>query len=352
MSARNELYEKILIMLTGVGIDVADIKSDIQIILSEYEVQERSTEIVLRNEDRNEYLIKKFLMAKIVKGCTERTIDHYKKELEFIFSRLNKTADNVEADDIRLYLAIRQKKDGITKTTAGNELLVLRTFYSYLMMEELVTKNPTLKIDRIKPDTKKEKAFTDLEVEKIRNCLKNAREKALVEVMLSTGCRVSELVQMKREEVKEGAIVVHGKGEKDRICYLNVKAMVALQNYMDERKDDNPYIFCGGREEMFKHTGIGGNEAGEWYRNKEFISETHTDKCTVENIVRKIGKRCGIKNVHPHRFRKTCATMALRRGMPIEKVSKMLGHEQLDTTKIYISIDEEEMEQAHRKYVI
>ena len=118
MSVRNELYEKILMILTSRGINAEDLKNDIQIILSGYEVQERSTEIALRNEDRNAYLIKKFIMSKIVKGCTERTVGYYRKMLEFIFERMKKPADSVEADDIRLYLALRQKKDGISRTTA------------------------------------------------------------------------------------------------------------------------------------------------------------------------------------------------------------------------------------------
>jgi len=351
VSARNDLCEKLIVMLDGRGIDIGKVKEDIQIILSEYEVQERTTEIALRDEDRNEYLIKKFLVAKMVKGCTERTIQYYRKTLEFIFNRIRKTADNIEADDIRLYLALRQKRDEITRTTANNELHVMRSFYAYLNAEEIISKNPTLKIERIKADTKKETAFTELEVERIRDCLANTREKAIVEVLLSTGCRVTELTLMKIEELKNSSIVVHGKGDKDRVCYLNAKAVVALQNYLNEREDDNPYIFCGGIKKMFE-TGQVGKRKGEWYQRKELISETHVDKGTIEQIVRKIGKRCGVENVHPHRFRKTCATMALKRGMPIEKVSKMLGHEQLDTTKIYISIDEEEMEQSHRKYVI
>ena len=352
MNARNELYEKIMMMFITHKIDITDIKDEVNILLSDYEVQNRITEVALRHEDRNEFLIKKFIISKTVKGCTKRTLKYYTEMLIFILGRINKTVDDIEADDIRLYLALRQKRDQVSRTTADNELRILRTFYTYLTAEELVLKNPTMKIDRIKKDTKKEPAFTELEVEKIRNCLKNTREKAVVEMMLSTGCRVGELTQMKIQELKDGVIVVHGKGEKDRITYLNAKAQLALDEYLKERKDGNPYIFCGGVYGKGTIKGYARGKRGEWYKYKELVGDGHASEGSIESMMRRIGKRCGVEGSHPHRFRKTCATMALRRGMPLEKVSKMLGHENLETTKIYISIGEEELEQAHRKYVI
>lgn len=350
MSVRNELFEKIMAAMLGKGMDIEIIKEDIRIILSGYEVQERSTEVALNQGDRNKFLVKKFIVAKTVKGCSDRTIDYYGKTLLFILERIGKMVDDINADDIRLYLAVRQKRDGITKTSADNELRVLRTFYTFLFTEELILKNPTLRIDKIKHDTQKESAFTELEVEKIRSCLRNARERAVVETLLSTGCRVTELVQMKIAELKGNSLVVHGKGGKDRTVYLNAKAQLALENYLEERDDDNSYIFCGSTYRMLGKKGKGKKE--EWYKDRELVGEGAVDKGSIEQMMKRIGKRCGVEGVHPHRFRKTCATMALKHGMPIEKVSKMLGHEQLDTTKIYISIGEDELEQAHKKYVI
>lgn len=350
MNVRNELFEKIMVAMLGKGMDIESIKEDIRIILSGYEVQERSTEVALKHVDRNEFLVKRFIIAKTVKGCSDRTIEYYGKILKFILERIGKTVDDINADDIRLYLAVRQKRDGLTKTSADNELRVLRTFYTFLFTEELILKNPTLKIDKIRHDTQKESGFTELEVEKIRNCLWNARERAVVETLLSTGCRVTELVQMKISELKGNSLVVHGKGGKDRIVYLNAKAQLALENYLEERDDDNPYIFCGSINRMLGKKGK--EKKAEWYKYRELVGEGAVDKGSIEQMVKRIGKRCGVEGVHPHRFRKTCATMALKHGMPIEKVSKMLGHEQLDTTKIYISIDEDELEQAHKKYVI
>lgn len=354
MNAREELRQKLCMMLIGKGVKDAEIEIDA--ILGEYEVQDRTTEIAIRSEDRNEYLFKKFLTAKIVKGCTDRTIDYYGKSLNFIFERINKTADDVTTDDIRYYLAIRQKRDGITKTTANNELRVLSSFYQYLQAEEIVLKNPVQKIEKIKERKKKKNAFTELEIEKIRDATKNYRERAVVDVLLSTGCRVSELATMKISDIEGNKMVVHGKGEKDRIVYLNAKAMISLEKYLSERSDNNQYIFCGGyfvqnnKEAMGKYQC---SKNGEWYKDPDLVSDGHVDKGTIEQLMRKLKKRSGLETAcYPHKFRRTCATMALRHGMPIEQVSKMLGHESIETTQIYLDLDENSLEQAHKKYVV
>lgn len=354
MSAREDLRQKLCMLLIEKGIQDAD--TDVDAILGEYEVQYRTTEVAIRSEDRNEYLFKKFLTAKIVKGCTDRTIDFYKKTMIFVFDRIHKTADEVTTDDIRYYLAIRQKRDKISKTTANNELRVLSSFYQYLQSEEIVLKNPVLKIEKIKENKKKKKAFTELEIEKIRDATKNYREKAIVDVLLSTGCRVSELVEIKISDIDGDKLVVHGKGEKDRIVYLNAKAVISLEKYISERSDNNPYVFCGGyyiqndKERMNKCQCA---KNGEWYKDPDLVSNNHADKGTIEQLMRKLKKRSGIEtDCYPHKFRRTCATMALRRGMPIEQVSKMLGHESIETTQIYLDLDEYSLEQAHKKYVI
>lgn len=354
-NAREELRQKLCMILIRNGIMDADIEVDA--ILGDYEIQNRTTEIAPLKEDRNEYLFKKFLTAKIVKGCTDRTVRYYQKQLQFTFDRIKRTADEVTVDDIRYYLAVRQKRDGISKTTANNELRVLSSFYQYLQSEEIVLKNPTLKIEKIKERKKKKHAFTEIEIEKIRDATRNARERAVVDVLLSTGCRVSELVGIKINDISGDKLVVHGKGEKDRTVYLNAKAVLSLEKYLKERNDNNPYVFCGGiyvsddKWNMHKYQ-ISKN--GEWYKEPELVSkDMPVDKGTIEQFTRKLKKRSGIESgCYPHKFRRTCATMALRRGMPIEQVSKMLGHESIETTQIYLDLNEEELEQAHKKYVV
>lgn len=349
MDARQDLYERIMIILMSEGIETENISLKIQVALGKYEIENRTTEIALLQEDRNEFLLKKFIIGKMVKGCSKRTIELYSIELKKILEKIGKTVDDITADDIRYYLALRQTRDKVKKVTADNELRYLRTFFQYLIREELVTKNPTARIDRIKCERVKKKAFTDIEVEKLRSAAQTNREKAMVEVLFSTGCRVTELVLMKIEELDGDKIVVHGKGAKDRTVYLNAKAELALKNYLKERKDNNPYIFCGGYPVS---NGKARRLKGDWYQFPEYVSDTHVESNSVRQRLVKIGKRVEVEDVHPHKFRRTCATMALRRGMSLEQVSKMLGHEELSTTQIYLDQTEEELQAAHKKYVI
>ncbi len=344
---RQELTEKIMMCLTSRGINDTSIGQELIIILSDYEIAARETAVAIRNDDKNKYYLQKFLIAKTVKGCTDRTIERYRDDIWRILDKIGKPVDEITADDIRLYLALRQKKDKVSKTTANNELRYLRSFFGYLHVEELIAKNPVAKIEQIKCDKKKKNAFTELEIEKMRDACANAWEMAVFELLCSTGCRVTELVNIKIADLENDQLVVHGKGNKDRIVYLNAKAVVAVSKYLGERKDNNPYLFPGG------YFGQPGEDCRNWYKYPERVDpERHCDIGTIREKLRAIAKRVGVTNVHPHRFRRTCATFALRRGMPIEQVSKMLGHEQIGTTQIYLDLTEEELKQAHKKYVI
>lgn len=347
---REELIHRILNMLMADGVEIQNMESKLVILLNDFEISKRETAIAVRNEDRNAELLKRFLIAKIVSGRTERTIEFYKKSINQTLAKINKNVDEITTDDIRYYMAIRDKRDGVSPVTVGNEFRALSSFYTWMRKEEIITKNPCEKIERPRQRKKQKKAFTEIEIEKIRAECKSNREKAIVETLLSTGCRVTELVLMKIEDLRDDSIVVHGKGEKDRIVYLNAKAIMAIQRYLEERKDSNPYIFCGGMH--IKN--MKGTRRGklQWYTDPEYVSDTHADKGTIEATVRKIGKNAGVEKTHPHRFRRTCATMALRRGMPIEQVSKMLGHENIETTQIYLDLSEEDLHLAHKKYVV
>lgn len=183
----------------------------------------------------------------------------------------------------------------------------------------------------------------------MRDACNNTKELAIIEIFLSTGCRVSELVDMQTSDIKDNTLVVHGKGNKDRTVYLNAKAQIAIENYIKDRTDNNPFLF----PKMIKVTGMKRNKLRNAFRYAENVMESgHMDKSSVEQTVRRIAKRCDVQGAHPHRLRRTCATFALRRGMPIEQVSKMLGHEQISTTQIYLDLDERDLEMAHKKYVV
>lgn len=356
VNCREELIDELSMYLVSQGIDGREARDELYVILDKYEITSRSTELAELHKDRNEYLLKKFLIAKTVKGCTRETLRRYKDDLTRILWKIGKTVDDITADDIRVYLALRQKKDGISKRTADTELRYLRTFFQYLVADELVTKNPTSKIERIKCERCNAEVFSDIEVEKIRNATTDERESAVVETLFSTGCRVTELVGIRLDEIEGNKVLVHGKGEKDRIVYLNAKAQVAIEKYLKKRSDNNPYLFAGGTLELNKggklSRGKKRKDAKSWWKDQRLVTDKAINKGSIESMTRKIAKRAGIERANPHKFRKTCATMALRRGMSIEQVSKMLGHEQISTTQIYLDLQESELEQAHKKYVI
>ncbi|MBR7085727.1 MAG: tyrosine-type recombinase/integrase [Oscillospiraceae bacterium] len=349
---KEELINNILMMLKEHGISINGLHDEMVLLFRNVECTPLETSLALIDETENERLIKAFLAAKMIKGCTEQTISFYGKELKQILEKIQKHVTEITADDIRVYIAYRLVNDKVSKTTADNEIRILRAFYAYLSANDIVSKNIMLQIECIKPDRKKKAAFTEMEVEQLRSACRDARETAVVELLLSTGCRVSELVSIQISEILNDRVTVHGKGNKDRIVYLNAKAQLAIQTYLSQRNDDNPYLFSKGIRFSSKEWNhyIKQNELHLWWQIPEMVGNGHTNKGSIEIAVRELGKSVGVA-AHPHKFRRTCATLALRRGMPIEQVSKMLGHEQLTTTQLYLDLQEEELEIAHKKYV-
>ena len=335
---------------------IQDAKLAITMAVSKYDIQKAETSLTVYEGDINELILKRFLAAKIAAGCSPRTIEFYKSSITFSFEKLGRPYMDITADDIRLYLATRIHSDGVSKVTANNERRCLSSFYGWLQKEEILLKNPMNKIDSIKETKKKKKAFEQMELERIRYACKTAREQAMIEVLISTWCRVSEVVQIRIDDIKSDKLIAHGKGDKDREVYLNAKAQLAVSKYLSERSDDNPYLFPRAKYAGDVKAFASGNKRkalSQWYTNKSLVDEILAmDVSSFESIIRTIGNRAGVSNVHPHRFRRTGATMALRQGMPLIQVSKLLGHANIATTQIYLDISDEELEQAHKKYVV
>ena len=260
-----------------------------------------------------------------------------------LFQYITKPVPDMTSNDIRVYLALRKTRDNLTNTTLDNELRCLRSFFSTLNTEEIIPRNPTAKIDRIRTEKKKKEPFTEIEVELLRRaaqnpktCLENPkRNVAIIEVLYSTGCRIGELVTIKRSNINGDRVKVVGKGNKERFVYLNPRAIIAIHDYLATREDNFDWLFPGGAF---------ADKSGAVY-------DKPLDGGTVGAMLRHVGKRAGIEKCHAHRFRRTAATIALRRGMPIEQVSMMLGHEQIATTQIYAITDEEAVQASHKKYL-
>lgn len=325
---RNRLINAV-IPITDSKYSVTDIGILIDVALSGFEVKKISRELIPYQGDANDQAIKLFLSAKIAKGLSVKSINYYQTVITNAMVQIGKQFNQVNANDIRLYLA-GKIRDGLTKVSADNERRVLQGFYRWLQREEIISRNPMDKVDCIKVPKRKKKAFTTMELERIRGACTSKRDTAIVEVLLSTWCRVSELVNIRLDEIEGDAVTVHGKGNKDRIVYLNAKSKYAIENYVSGRKNVTPYLIAPDRNTQSSNMTPGG----------------------IEDAVRRIGKRAGVDNCHPHRFRRTGATIALRQGMPLLTVSKLLGHESVETTQIYLDISDRELEQAHEKYVI
>ena len=268
-----------------------------------------------------------FFVAKKIEGLSEKSLKYYSVILRQFFKVITRPLSTITTDDIRYYLATRQKVSLVTLT---NERRVLLSFFSWLTDEEYIQKNPVLKIKNIKQPKVLKKSFSQIEVEELRDACKTLRDKAIVEVFLSTGMRCGELCFIKVTDVDfiNGEITVTGKGNKQRICYLNAPAKKRLRDYYENKgfKDVDQYIFS---------TTSGNRISTHW----------------MQAIIRNLGDIAGVKNVHPHRFRRTAATMALQRGMPVEQVQIMLGHEKIDTTMRYAITADDTVKHSHAKYM-
>lgn len=289
-----------------------------------------NTDLVVREETFNESALRMFFVAKTVQGCTKRTIIYYKTVIAQFLAFLNdKPVNEITTNDIRFFFAIKKERDGNKDTNINNMRRVLSSFFSWLYEEEFITKNPIIKIKGIRVEKRIKKPFKDIELERLRYAAAdNLRLTALIEVLLSTGCRISEVSGMNRNDIEGDEIVVYGKGKKERVVYLNAKAKLALERYLATRDDDKKPLFVS-------------------------YDKPH-DRLLVSSMgkeIRDLGRKCGVNDTHPHRFRRTSATMALNRGMPIEQVQLMLGHESIETTTLYAISAQESVKANHKKYV-
>jgi len=343
------LLEKILLYLSKFDIDLQEVDLKISNILYEYNITKKEESLIPYSDSKNEVYLKRFILSKAISGCTERTLKHYDDEIRRALGWIGKDIDDICSNDIKNLFAMKLTS-GSSKSYVDTIRRYLNSFFNFLDKEELIVKNPMKKVDKIKFHKEKELAFSDIEIEKMRAACKNSMEVAVLETLLSTGCRAAELVSIKISDIKGDTIEILGKGEKYRNVYLNARCQVSIQKYLNDRKDKNQYLFPGG---LFAQSNeLIRSKQGEWYKYPECISNSeHYGRESVNSICRRIAKRADVENTHAHRFRRTCATMALRRGMPIELVSKMLGHESLQTTQIYLDIKEDDLKIAHEKYV-
>lgn len=278
----------------------------------------------------NQTLKEAFLSAKQIEGCSLRSISYYGSTLDNLIKNLQKPFNQVETEDLRVYLSEYQKRNNASKQTIDNIRRILSSFFTWLEDEDYILKSPVRRIHKIKTTKQVKETYSDEALERLRDNCKCIRDLAIIDILSSTGMRVGELVKLNRVDVDfaNRECVVLGKGSKERIVYFDARTKLHLQNYLNSRKDENEALFVS-------------------------LLEPHNrlEIAGVEIMLRKLGRRLEINKVHPHKFRRTLATRAIDKGMPIEQVQKLLGHQKIDTTMEYAIVDQQNVKNSHKKYL-
>lgn len=278
----------------------------------------------------NDNYLSMFLNAKKIEGCSERTLAYYKTTVEKLLDEVDDPIRKVTTDDIRDYLANYQGLNDCSKTTIDNIRRNISSFFTWLEEEDYIIKSPMRRIHKIKTTKTVKEVISDEEIEKMRDKCKNLRDLAIIDLLYSTGIRIGELVRLNIDDIdfEERECIVFGKGDKERRVYFDAKTKIHLMSYINSRFDTNPALFVT-LDAPYDRLQISG----------------------VEIRLRHLGRELGINKVHPHKFRRTMATRAIDKGMPIEQVQKLLGHSQIDTTMHYAIVNQTNVKVAHRKFI-
>lgn len=303
------------------------LKQAMEYALLNYEVVNVENKV---EEDDSKDIITRFITAKRLEGCSEKTLKYYQTTIEKMVQILGKSVRYVRTEDLRSYLTEYQNKNGSSRVTIDNIRRILSSFFSWLEDEDYIIKSPVRRIHRVKTASNIKATYTDEDLERMRDNCKEKRDLAMIDLLASTGMRVGEMVLLNRDDIdfSERECVVFGKGDKERVVYFDARAKLHMLDYLESRTDSNPALFVTLRA-PYERINIGG----------------------VEHRLRELGKRLDIPKVHPHKFRRTLATMAIDKGMPIEQLQKLLGHERIDTTLQYAMVKQSNVKTAHRKYI-
>lgn len=283
-----------------------------------------------QREQTNSELLKAFISAKKIEGCSEKTLCYYQSSIKALLNCEQKQIGDIGTNDIRTYLACYQEERGISRVTIDNLRRIFSSFFAWLEDEDYIAKSPVRRIHKVRTESLVKEVISDENIEVLRDTCHEIRDLAMIDLLASTGMRVGELAKMNREDIDfhERQCVVFGKGNKEREVYFNARTKIHLKRYLESRSDKNPALFVS-LSMPYNRLTIGG----------------------VETRLRQLGKRAGLNKVHPHKFRRTLATMAIDKGMPIEQVQRLLGHVKIDTTLHYAMVNQTNVKMAHRKYI-
>ena len=282
------------------------------------------------SEDDSKRLLELFITAKRIEGCSERTLKYYQTTIDMMLDSVGKNVRRIQTEDLRAYLMNYQGKNNPSRVTIDNIRRILSSFFSWLEDEDYILKSPVRRIHKVKTATNVKETYTDEDLEKMRDSCTELRDLAIIDMLASTGMRIGEMVLLNKADINfnERECVVFGKGDKERVVYFDARTKIHLQNYINSRTDENPALFVTLRS-PFERIKIGG----------------------IEARLREQGRQLNIQKVHPHKFRRTLATMAIDKGMPIEQLQQLLGHKRIDTTLQYAMVKQSNVKLAHKKYI-
>lgn len=301
----------------------------LNLCLRNKEIVDKSNQIDNKTID-NTNLVDIFISAKRIEGCSEKSLKYYQNTIISMTIMLDKPVREINTDDLRGYLAEYQRNRNSSKVTIDNMRRIFSSFFGWLEDEDYILKSPVRRIHKIKTDKTIKETFSDESLELLRDSCDEIRDLAMIDLLASTGMRVGELVGLNREDINfhERECVVFGKGGNERVVYFDARTKIHLINYLEHRQDKNPALFVS-LSKPFERLMIGG----------------------VETRLREIGKRADMHKVHPHKFRRTLATRAIDKGMPIEQVQRLLGHVKIDTTMHYAMVNQTNVKNSHRKFI-
>lgn len=326
---RNELMTRLL--GTYSPEIVQDILYSVDTVSSRYEITAKTEELALLGENVPQ-IVKEYFACKIVAGQSMTGIKNQQYTVIEMLKMINKPINQITPNDIRMWLYTLKEQRGISDRTASSYRCIVSTFFKWCLTEEYITKDPTVNVSNIKYEKKEKAPLTQIELEYIRNACEDERDRAMVEFLYSTGCRVSEMCDCKISDVnfQTREVKLFGKGKKHRVSYLNAKALFALNKYLASRHDSSEYLFVSKR------------------------AASKLDRDSAGRIFKAIVKKAGLdgKGISPHSIRHTTATAALNAGMPLEEIKEMLGHESISTTMIYAKTNQAQIKADHQKYVV
>lgn len=307
-----------------------NLKETLYISLNDYEIQPRTTEIALIDDGSIDSMLKKFFATKKLEGRAASTLKRYAGCLYPMLHEIGKRPDEIETFDLRVYLAEFQRTHNVSNRTLDGMRRCVRSFFGFCHAEQLIDRDPSLALAQIKYDKKMKNAFSAWDMEQIKRACPTLRDRALVEFLYSTGCRVSEVVHLDRSDINfdNKSAIVFGKGSKERMVFLSDVAIGYLREYLISRIDNGPWLFAGLKSPY-----------------------NRLSKNGIEARLRHIGKLAGVEDVHPHRYRRTLATDMIRRGADIQDVATILGHTRLDTTQVYCNVSIVNVQFSHHQHV-